>query len=444
MSYQIKSTPFFRRMVNASKKNGQLQRLKEEYERIKDFNDRTIEMKMRQVRLKRLFREIEEIKESSLQWKRRRVAIDRLRTNEEIRIETLVKAKELGKKYSEMNALADRCASRIDAMASGAAVGSMSSRIELERKARSDKRISYGNDRSRMNIQKIATTPRKPVNKPILSAEQELKELKDKLRNRLSFGNSCSSRNLAKKHKKDGQRKATAGKSLSALPCVEYEKITAYRDTNWNITRDIADSVERDFEVPVSIYRQTAPEYKLIEDVHISLPVANPKLTDVSLRNEQDRRMRAKERWRKLALIVRHRFDKTLRRHVPPSEEQDSEESREEYPLRLISNHTDLPKCNLRSQASSKPHSDDELENDEVLVSIESLDPLELQPLPQPIPAIVAQPVAEEISNPIEKRRQVQNYVKVLEPVVRVARKQAVELSVEQLRGIFEHQCAEL
>ena len=84
-------------MVSTSKKNGQLQRLKEEYERIKDFNDRTIEMKMRQVRLKRLFREIEEIKESSSQWKRRRVApIDRLRTNDEIRAVNSVKAYEFG------------------------------------------------------------------------------------------------------------------------------------------------------------------------------------------------------------------------------------------------------------------------------------------------------------------------------------------------------------
>jgi len=49
-------------MFNNSKKNGQLQKLREEYERIQEFNDRTIEQKMRQVRLKRLFREIEEMK----------------------------------------------------------------------------------------------------------------------------------------------------------------------------------------------------------------------------------------------------------------------------------------------------------------------------------------------------------------------------------------------
>lgn len=64
MSYQIKRTPYFRRIFNNSRRNGQLQRLREEYERIQEFNDRTIELKMRQVRLKRLFREIEDINES--------------------------------------------------------------------------------------------------------------------------------------------------------------------------------------------------------------------------------------------------------------------------------------------------------------------------------------------------------------------------------------------
>ncbi|KAH8264706.1 hypothetical protein KR044_001817, partial [Drosophila immigrans] len=64
MSYQIKRTPYFRRMFNNSRRNGQLQRLREEYERIQEFNDRTIELKMRQVRLKRLFREIEDINEA--------------------------------------------------------------------------------------------------------------------------------------------------------------------------------------------------------------------------------------------------------------------------------------------------------------------------------------------------------------------------------------------
>ncbi|XP_039965947.1 uncharacterized protein LOC120778249 [Bactrocera tryoni] len=433
MSYQIKSTPFFRRMVSTSKKNGQLQRLKEEYERIKDFNDRTIEMKMRQVRLKRLFREIEEIKETSSQWKRRRVApMDRLRTNEEIRVETLVKAKELGKEYSKMNALVDRCSSRLDAVASGAAVGSMSSRIELERKARSDKRISYGNDRSRMNIQKISTTQRKSNTKTVISAEQELKELKDRLKNRLQFGNSCSSRNLSRKLKKDGHRKATEGKSL-----IEFGKLTEHETLQCKIIRDSGG-----LEMPSMTFNDTSRPTKTFEDMHTSRALGG--MSDVSSKNDEDRRIRARQRWRKLALLVRHRFDTFLRRNAPPPLRDNSDTGSEEYSLRAISNDTDLPLSQLRNKASP-PNSEAELQPGEVLLSVESLDPIESQPLPDPgsLTAGNSLSIYDESSNATEDRRKVQTYVKILEPFLRDAGKKAVELSVEEFRSIFEHRSAE-
>lgn len=433
MSYQIKSTPFFRRMVSTSKKNGQLQRLKEEYERIKDFNDRTIEMKMRQVRLKRLFREIEEIKESSSQWKRRRVApIDRLRTNEEIRVENLVKAKELGKEYSKMNALVDRCSSRLDAVASGAAVGSISSRIELERKARSDKRISYGNDRSRMNIQKISTTQRKSNTKTLISAEQELKELKDKLKNRLQFGNSCSSRNLSRKLKKDGHRKATEGKSL-----IEFGKLTEHETLQCKFTRDAGG-----LEMPSMAFNDTSRHTKTFEDMHTIRALDNSKMSDLSPKNDEDRRIRARQRWHKLALLVRHRFDTFLRRNAPPPLRDNSETGSEEYSLRAISNDTDLPLSQLRNKASP-PNSEAELLPGEVLLSVESLDPLESQPLTDPSTLTAGNSLCDEASNAADERRKVQTYVKILEPFLRDAGKKAVELSVEELRSIFEHRSAE-
>lgn len=433
MSYQIKSTPFFRRMVSTSKKNGQLQRLKEEYERIKDFNDRTIEMKMRQVRLKRLFREIEEIKESSSQWKRRRVApIDRLRTNEEIRVENLVKAKELGKEYSKMNALVDRCSSRLDAVASGAAVGSISSRLELERKARSDKRISYGNDRSRMNIQKISTTQRKSNTKTLISAEQELKELKDKLKNRLQFGNSCSSRNLSRKLKKDGHRKATEGKSL-----IEFGKLTEHETLQCKYTRDAGG-----LEMPSMAFNDTSRHTKTFEDMHTIRALDNSKMSDLSPKNDEDRRIRARQRWHKLALLVRHRFDTFLRRNAPPPLRDNSETGSEEYSLRAISNDTDLPLSQLRNKASP-PNSEAELLPGEVLLSVESLDPLESQPLTDPSTLTAGNSLCDEASNAADERRKVQTYVKILEPFLRDAGKKAVELSVEELRSIFEHRSAE-
>ncbi|EDW86516.1 uncharacterized protein Dwil_GK18541 [Drosophila willistoni] len=193
MSYQIRSTPYFRRMFNNSKKNGQLQRLREEYERIQEFNDRTIELKMRQVRLKRLFREIEDIKETAMtstspsgsgssngcgassnsstgriqlrNATRRRLQhltvggpnLERKKYNQ--RLEALARAKELGQEISRRNAeLAEtgagsflrtelRMTAKMQAVADAR-------REVVERRERAAKRISYGNAQSKHNIQR--------------------------------------------------------------------------------------------------------------------------------------------------------------------------------------------------------------------------------------------------------------------------------------------------
>lgn len=214
MSYQIKSTPYFRRMFNNSKKNGQLQRLREEYERIQEFNDRTIELKMRQVRLKRLFREIEEIKDggaggggggagnnnnnngngaanigggaggaaiaqsgrdhnrarsrggscSSARgrvMRRRHHRMMAVTTPEQRRhhqrVEALTRARELGKEISRRNAeIAETggggyLRNELRVTAKMQAVQD-ARREAVERRERAAKRISYGNDQSRQNL----------------------------------------------------------------------------------------------------------------------------------------------------------------------------------------------------------------------------------------------------------------------------------------------------
>ncbi|XP_067642084.1 uncharacterized protein [Eurosta solidaginis] len=439
MSYQIKSTPFFRRMLSTSKKNGQLQRLKEEYERIREFNDRSIEMKMRQVRLKRLFREIEDIKESSLQWKRRRVNADRLKTSEEIRMETLIKAKELGKEYSKMNALVDRCASRVDNVASGAAVGSISSRIELERKTRSDRRISYGNDRSRMNIQKITTTPRKPNAKPVAAADQQLIGLKEKLRTRLSFGNSCSTRNLRKKSKKDIRHKrANAGGDLSACSSfndTEIEQTLVHEESQCQFARD-AESVE----LPVMVLPESSTQFRDFKDLYKN-NIREMFVTTATVplnKSEEGPRERARRRWRKLALVVRHRFDTLHARRNLSSLSNQSADDSDTYELRLIPNNTDLLMSQLNVKSTSQ-NSENELVPGEVLLSVESLDPLESQSLPDPPSATTLTQIFDDENNPIDTRRKLQQYVKIFEPIVRDVRKDVIELGFEKLRSIFEH-----
>ncbi|XP_020800699.1 trichohyalin [Drosophila serrata] len=206
MSYQIKSTPYFRRMFNNSKKNGQLQRLREEYERIQEFNDHTIELKMRQVRLKRLFREIEEIKESagsssvaaanaakrahgrgvggstSQAARQRRHQLhghqhphphphphhhrlNRLAagtTPEQRRFhqraDALIRSRELGKALSRRNAQMNEAGvsgylSQIRNSSKMQAVADFR-RDAQERRERAAKRISYGNDQSRQNLRR--------------------------------------------------------------------------------------------------------------------------------------------------------------------------------------------------------------------------------------------------------------------------------------------------
>ncbi|XP_068141089.1 uncharacterized protein [Drosophila tropicalis] len=172
MSYQIRSTPYFRRMFNNSKKNGQLQRLREEYERIQEFNDRTIELKMRQVRLKRLFREIEEIKETAMtsaspsgsgssngcgaSSNSSNAGQIQLKNATRRRLQHLT---ELGQEISRRNAeLAEtgagsflrtelRMTAKMQAVADAR-------REAIERRERAAKRISYGNAQSKHNLQR--------------------------------------------------------------------------------------------------------------------------------------------------------------------------------------------------------------------------------------------------------------------------------------------------
>ncbi|XP_030378836.1 uncharacterized protein LOC115627331 [Scaptodrosophila lebanonensis] len=260
MSYQIKSTPFFRRMFNNSKKNGQLQRLREEYERIQEFNDRTIELKMRQVRLKRLFREIEEIKESAggsgttagassctsnvgnvKTSSRRRLPPQVLATPENQqhiqRLEALARSKQLGKEISRRNAeLAETGAHfymRGELRMTAKMLAAADARREaVERRERAAKRISYGNAQSRSNLQRLgqrrqrrqaAGHSRNQQGAQVGHADAAListtlalgqqrpdEEKRAMLQQRLRYGNSRSSSNMAR-----GQAAAAAARAQS-------------------------------------------------------------------------------------------------------------------------------------------------------------------------------------------------------------------------------------
>lgn len=246
MSYQIKRTPYYRRIFNNSRRNGQLQRLREEYERIQEFNDRTIELKMRQVRLKRLFREIDDINEppshghghggrrmhpaappppllpptpEAMQAQARRH-----------RLESLERARELGQEISRRNAeMADagtgfylRSELR-NTMKMRAADDAR--REAQERRQRAARRISYGNAQSRSNVERIQQRrQRQEVAEAMLyrshsyaaqlipvamdtSVSQSPEIVKrSMLQQRLQYGNSRSSKNMMRSQLLAAQR----------------------------------------------------------------------------------------------------------------------------------------------------------------------------------------------------------------------------------------------
>ncbi|EDV91869.1 uncharacterized protein LOC6566138 [Drosophila grimshawi] len=241
-AYQIKHTPYFRRMFNNSRRNGQLQRLREEYERIQEFNDRTIELKMRQVRLRRLFRYIEDINQETTATPmttvpgaagtqahslRRRQTLLPLTPEEQHalirrqRLTALERGRELGQEISRRNAqLAETgggfyLRSELRPIAKLRAADEART-LALERRQRAARRISYGNEQSRSNIERIVR--RRQRQRAIVNAtpsaslmrnsngqqqqQQQLAELhpdlvkRAMLQHRLEYGNSRSSNNL--------------------------------------------------------------------------------------------------------------------------------------------------------------------------------------------------------------------------------------------------------
>ncbi|XP_034489603.1 uncharacterized protein LOC117793402 [Drosophila innubila] len=245
MSYQIKRTPYYRRIFNNSRRNGQLQRLREEYERIQEFNDRTIELKMRQVRLKRLFREIEDINESPSSSNQQQqhhgltplplTPEAQLEQQRRLRLESLERARELGQEMSRRNAeLAENgngfyLRSELRSTAKSRAADA-ARREAQERRQRAARRISYGNAQSRSNIKRIAQRrQRQEVIDSLLyandnnrstqlvaelsqspsQAEQQLHPdliKRSMLQQRLQYGNSRSTNNMMRSQIAAAQR----------------------------------------------------------------------------------------------------------------------------------------------------------------------------------------------------------------------------------------------
>lgn len=250
MSYQIKRTPYYRRIFNNSRRNGQLQRLREEYERIQEFNDRTIELKMRQVRLKRLFREIDDINEPpshghgpthGAQRVHARTPPPpmlpllpeaRLAQERRLRLESLERARELGQEISRRNAQLAETGTGFYLRSEIRNTSKMRAADEArreaqERRQRAARRISYGNEQSRSNVERILQRRQRqeiaeailyrnhayaaqlvPVEPPSGYNGATSPEIvkRSMLQQRLQYGNSRSSKNMMRSQLMAAQR----------------------------------------------------------------------------------------------------------------------------------------------------------------------------------------------------------------------------------------------
>lgn len=293
MSYQIKRTPYYRRIFNNSRRNGQLQRLREEYERIQEFNDRTIELKMRQVRLKRLFREIDDINEPPHhghgpahggQRVHSRAPPPpllpllpeaRLAQERRLRLESLERARELGQEISRRNAQLAETGTGFYLRSEIRNTSKMRAADEArreaqERRQRAARRISYGNEQSRSNVERILQRRQRqevaeailyrnhayaaqlvPVESPSGHNGPTSPEIvkRSMLQQRLQYGNSRSSKNMMRSQLIAAQRVMNCISITDVVTAKEIRRLRRQNDCTADVSGD--DSMTR---VPSTTY----------------------------------------------------------------------------------------------------------------------------------------------------------------------------------------------
>lgn len=306
--YQIKSTPFFRRIVSTSKKNGELQKLKEEYERIKEFNDRTIEIKMRQVRLKRLFREIEVIKEFAMSpeqiAKRRKMqeAMQQFKTEEQIRLETYRKARELGKEYSRVNGYLPcryLCTKSQLLQMDANNISRQMAKNSLQ------KRQEYGNESSAKNREQRTHVLRRSANYSIRDSASASHvanaNAKETLKKRIQYGNDWNSINMNRLSKRsllqhyDRRNKSQAD--------IRQSTSTSQRSDTLSLQRK---------SKPFEYLNEYLSCQSCLKDMENSDTLLN-RLLDKDLPTQVHcNNSRASKLWHKLSLLVHYRLDKAI------------------------------------------------------------------------------------------------------------------------------------
>uniref|UniRef100_A0A1A9ZJW4 Uncharacterized protein n=1 Tax=Glossina pallidipes TaxID=7398 RepID=A0A1A9ZJW4_GLOPL len=202
-------------------KNGKLHNLKKEYDRIKDFDDHALELKMREARLKHLFNEIEEIKGNILK-KRHLIKIKdaksdlslyrgtALRTHKNIlefkksnphkseAMQTKLTTTTTNHLMSDENAenIAPNKRSKLN-------MSSRKSQLDMhehQNKANLMRRLNYGNRISRLNMQRILINN---LRKEIYAMEGSEERMQQRVNYTSSVSSNCCAK-IPKRRKMDG------------------------------------------------------------------------------------------------------------------------------------------------------------------------------------------------------------------------------------------------
>uniref|UniRef100_A0A1A9ZJX1 Uncharacterized protein n=1 Tax=Glossina pallidipes TaxID=7398 RepID=A0A1A9ZJX1_GLOPL len=468
MSYQIKSTPFFRRMVTTSKKNGQLQKLKEEYERIKDFNEHTIDIKMRQVRLKRLFKEIEEIKETNLK-KLRMVKEKTLKNQMPFYRDDLSKSEKTRRRSHQRKSSPEqsKAMTRIRSE-EGFRLAKRSKMNSPPRKAQTDedeeksmarviRRLNYGNQVSSWNMQRMLTNnlngevnvglretlkeTRRFLNKPFMHTDPGLtsdvtnKSKNEKLKHRINYGNSVSANTIPKTSR---QRKKNAA-AVDNVGIASNKKLTG---SNVSQRSKIEDSVDE--KCP-----DETKNLKGSEAVYSCLSLER-------LCEDDEKRIIARKRWGRISEVISSPFD--MNKCTRNLETLEKCHNDLEYQLRTISNDTHLPQSQIMVQQDAQlnlsENDDDSLIEGEVLVNKEilfedaisrsasatpKLGPTIPPPPPPPFPFNLHQGYRKMPFQPDNVQTILKNYPQISNEFPAVENQCVSAFCVQRLREIFEH-----
>uniref|UniRef100_A0A1A9UHL3 Uncharacterized protein n=1 Tax=Glossina austeni TaxID=7395 RepID=A0A1A9UHL3_GLOAU len=386
MSYQIKSTPFFRRMVTTSKKNGQLQKLKDEYERIKDFNERTIDIKMRQVRLKRLFKEIEEIKETNL--KKLRMVKEKMLKNQMPFYRDDLSKSEKNRRRShqprsspeQSKAMTRICSEESFRLAKRSKLNSPPRKAQTDEDeeksmARVIRRLTYGNRVSSWNMKRMLINSlngevdcglretlketRRFLSKPFTRTDPGITSdiintsKNEKLNHRINNGNSVSHNTIPKtsSHRK---------KYAAAMDNVEVASNKKLTGSNMSERSTIEDN----------LYEQSPDEARNLKGSEVIYPY----LSSERQSEDDEKRIIARKRWGKISGVINSPFD--INKCTRNLETLEKCHNDLEYQLRTISNDTHLPQSQIMvqdEQLNLSENDDDSLIEGEVLVNKEIL-----------------------------------------------------------------------